>query len=129
MKYTFLSTWFHERPFHKRQHDVNTVLTKYPAKIPIVVGPASESTPNINANKFIVPGDLSVTEFMQAIRLRIPITPQTALFLYLVQIDGKTSEEKVTLLTGSQVLSQVYKHYISYDGFLYILYDLENTFG
>ena len=129
MKYPFLTKWFDERSFQKRQADMMLVQKKYPSRIPIVVGPASESAPAINANKFLVPGEITAAEFLQAVRMRVPITPQTALFLFVIQIDGKEVEEKTTLLTSSTLLANVYKQNKSYDGFLYVLYDLENAFG
>jgi len=118
---SFFEKWFESRPLAKRISDVQTAMKKYSDRIPIVVGPASDSAPAITAHKFLTPKDITIGEFMHALRLRIAIKPDQALFMYTHPDD--------CLITGSSLLQDVFHRHRYEDGFLYLKYDIESTFG
>ena len=99
------------------------VLNKYPDRIPIVVNRsynAPETTPYIDCHKFLVPGDLTIGQFMYVIRKRIKLAPHQAMFLFI---------NDVIPPTGS-LISSVYEEMKDEETlFLYVTYSLENTFG
>jgi GABA(A) receptor-associated protein len=73
----------------------------------------------IDKNKFLVPSDLSIAQFLFTIRKRIKLRPEQSLFLFV----------KNSIPRSDILLSQLYKEYKDEDGFLYITYSGENTFG
>jgi len=123
----FLLKWLETKPLSKRLKDAQTVQKKYADRIPIVVGPARESSPTITAHKYLVPNDLTMGQFLQMLRLRIHIKPEQALFVFITDIDGIHPD---VLVSVSDIVSHIYAKYKNgSDGFLYMVYDVENTFG
>lgn len=74
---------------------------------------------DIDKRKFLVPNDISVAQFMWIIRKRIQLPSEKAIFLFV----GKV------LPQSSASMGQVYEEHKDDDGFLYIAYSGENTFG
>lgn len=107
--------------FKKRCEESARIRKKYPTRIPVIVEKdlREKSLPQINRKKYLVPQDLSVGEFMFVIRKRIKLAPEKSIYLF---IDG-------SLQNTSANLCQVYKEHKDKDGFLYILYYGESTFG
>ena len=80
----------------------------------------------LRKNKFLVPYDLSVSSLLANIRSQMKLDPSKALFIFCDN----------TLLSGSQMINEVYKNYkyknnigARNDNFLYITIEEENTFG
>jgi GABA(A) receptor-associated protein len=111
----------HEHSIYERVNESNYILTKYPDKIPIICEKANKNynIPNIDKKKYLVPYNLTIGQFLYIIRKRIKISSTIALFLY---ING-------TIPSSSESLYTIYNKYRNLDGFLYILYGEENTFG
>lgn len=96
------------------------IMTKYPGKIPVIVEKQKNSDmPNIDKKKYLVPGDLNMSQFIYVVRKRIKLEPSETLFLMVNN----------QLCPSNIVLSEVYERYKDEDGFLYIVYSAENTFG
>jgi GABA(A) receptor-associated protein len=107
-------------PFQKRFEEVLRVREKYPDRIPIIVEKSKYSkAPLIDKNKYLVPCELTVGQFIYVIRKRMSLKSYEALFLF---ING-------TIPSTSQFMSVLYDLYKDNDGFLYINYSFENTFG
>ena len=103
-----------------RMKESSRVLIKYPDRIPIIVCKANDcNLPTIDKQKFLVPKDMTVGQFMYIIRKRIRLKPEKALFLLINN----------NLLTGGKLIKEVYEYNKDTDGFLYITYCSENTFG
>ena len=71
-------------------------------------------------NKFLVPSDLTIGQFVYVIRKRIQLGPEQALFIYV---------NNSILPQSSALLTTIYNEFQDEDGFLYITYSGENTFG
>ena len=69
--------------------------------------------------KFLVPKDMSIGQFIYVIRKRIQLDSTQTLF---ITINNK-------LPSSCHLLSQIYDNDKDDDGFLYIIYTNENTFG
>jgi GABA(A) receptor-associated protein len=98
------------------------MLNKYPDRVPVICQRnkrADKDCPYIDKNKYLIPMDLTLGQFIYVIRQRMHLPSEKALFLF---IDGN-------ILSNSTMLSQVYQEYQDEDGFLYITYNTENTFG
>ncbi len=110
-----------EFPLEKRLSESRRILEKYDTRIPIIVTAHKTcKLPPIDKNKYLVPNDLTVGQFLHVIRKRIKIDPSQSVFMYVNDnILPPTSATMVTL----------YRDYKDEDGFLYMSYCGENTFG
>ena len=106
----------------QRKKECDKIRRQFPEKIPIICEKDPHSLiKEIYKNKYLVPGDLTVNMFNMMIRKRIDI-PNTAAFYLLV--NAKTS------ISGDALLSDIYeRHKDPEDGFLYIAYASELTWG
>ena len=75
--------------------------------------------PEIDKKKYLVPHDLTVGQFTFVIRRRIQLEAEKALFIFC----------KNALPPNAALLSDVYAEHKDADGFLYMTYSGENTFG
>ena len=106
----------------QRVVESTNVRRKFPNKIPIIVEKASRiasDIPEINKSKYLVPGDLSFGQFIYVIRKQLQLPPDKALFLFVNNV----------LLPSSILMMEAYSHYVDLDGFMYVVYSGESTFG
>ena len=111
-----------DHTFNNRQMESLRMLNKYPDRIPVICqrhSKANNDCPQIDKNKYLVPMDLTLGQFVYVIRNRMKISSEKALFLF---VNG-------TIPSMSALVSQIYTEYQDEDGFLYITYNTENTFG
>ena len=112
---------FRDKPVEERIKAVHAIRTKYPDRIPICVykDPNSKA-PLLDKEKFLVPMDMSVGQFVYVIRKRIKLQSNEAIYIFF---NG-------TIIDTNSLLSSVYeKHKDSEDKMLYCIYAIENTFG
>ncbi|XP_020698742.1 autophagy-related protein 8f-like [Dendrobium catenatum] len=106
--------------FEKRRAEAARIREKYPDRIPVIVEKAERSDiTNIDKKKYLVPADLTVGQFVYVIRKRIKLSAEKAIFIFV---------DNVLPPTGS-VMSKIYEEKKDEDGFLYVTYSGENTFG
>ena len=110
-----------EYSFTKRHSDAMRIRQKYKDKIPVIVSKYEKSTdiPNIDKNRYLVPRELTVGQFVFVLRKRIDLKPEKAIFLFV---------DKYLPPTAS-LMCKLYEEHADEDGFLYITYSGENTFG
>ena len=106
--------------FDNRKSESSRILEKYPDRIPIIVLKNNTcDLPTIDKHKYLVPKDMSFSQFIFVIRKRIQLDPSQSLFTV---INGK-------LVNGSTNVDIIYNDLKDKDGFLYVVYTSENTFG
>ena len=107
--------------FVRRHSEAMRVREKHPDRIPTIVekNPECKGLPALDKNKYLVPNDLTVGQFIYVIRRRIHIRPEKAVFIF---VDNN-------LPSTSTLMGELYYSYSDDDGFLYIRYSGENTFG
>ncbi|MBA0651422.1 hypothetical protein Goklo_018748, partial [Gossypium klotzschianum] len=117
----------------KRRAEAARIREKYPDRIPVptrlllpisicivIVEKAERSDiPNIDKKKYLVPADLTVGQFVYVIRKRIKLSAEKAIFIFV---------DNVLPPTGA-IMSAIYEEKKDEDGFLYVTYSGENTFG
>lgn len=103
----------------ERKQESSKVLNKYPNRIPIICERNNSGVIDIDKNKFLVPSDLTISQFAYVIRKRIQVKPETAIFIMINN----------TIAVSTQMIKDVYKQYKDPDGFLYMTYSNENVFG
>ena len=107
--------------FKEREKFCVNILSKYPDRIPVICEkhPYSRNAPNIDKNKYLVDHYLTLAQFILVIRKRMRIKPELALFIF---VNG-------TIPSNSSFVYNLFLDNRDDDGFLYITYDIENTFG
>ena len=96
------------------------ILEKYPNRIPIIVNRKKDSNiADIGKSKLLVQKDMAMNQFIYVIRKRLKFKPSEAIF---VTINNE-------MCTSSEILSDIYDRHKNHDGFLYVTYSSENTFG
>lgn len=104
----------------KRKSEAERIRSKYPDRVPVICEKADRSDiPDIDKKKYLVPADLTVGQFHYVIRKRIKLAPEKALFLFCSN----------TIPPNASLMSTVYEEQKDEDGFLYIQYSGESTFG
>jgi len=109
-----------DHPLEKRREVADRIKSKYPDRIPVIVEKAPKSdAPDIDKKKYLVPGDITVGKFVYEIRKHMKLSPEKAIFLFVNN----------TLPPTAALMSSIYERNRDEDGFLYITYSGENTFG
>ncbi|XP_051125627.1 autophagy-related protein 8C-like [Andrographis paniculata] len=109
-----------DHPLEKRRAESARIRGKFPDRLPVIVEKADRSDiPNIDKKKYLVPDDLTVGQFVYVVRKRIKLGPQSAIFVFVNEILPPTAA----------LMSTIYEEYKDEDGFLYMTYSGENTFG
>ena len=90
--------------FESRKNESESVLKNYPERVPIIVEKSDhcDDMCDIDKNKFLAPRDINFGQFVFSIRKRLKLPPEKAM---------------------------LYNENHDEDGFMYITYDSENTFG
>jgi GABA(A) receptor-associated protein len=106
--------------FEKRKKEAERIRQKYPDRIPVICEKAPKSDiPDIDKKKYLVPNDLTVGQFVYVVRKRIKLEPEKAIFIFVNN----------SLPSTASLMSQIYDEHKDEDGFLYVTYSGENTFG
>jgi len=69
--------------------------------------------------RYLVPNDLSIGQFIYVIHKRLKLNKGDALYLYINNIIPSTN----------QLIKDIYNYHKDIDGFLYVTYSSEATFG
>uniref|UniRef100_A0A0E0HWP8 Autophagy-related protein n=1 Tax=Oryza nivara TaxID=4536 RepID=A0A0E0HWP8_ORYNI len=97
-----------EFTLEERAKESASMIASYPARIPVIV------------ERYLVPCDMPVGQFIFILRSRLHLSPGIALFVFVNN----------TLPQTAQLMGSVYESYKDEDdGFLYMCYSSEKTFG
>lgn len=100
--------------------ETTRIREKYPERIPVIVKRSAGSTLNeINKSKYLVPNDMTLSQFIFIIRQRIKLESDKAIFVFINNL----------LPPLSSTMMSLYDDMKNEDGFLYIYYNGESTFG
>ncbi|KAM0021755.1 putative autophagy protein Atg8 ubiquitin [Helianthus debilis subsp. tardiflorus] len=109
-----------QHPPEKRRAESTRIRDKYPDRVPVIVERAERSDlVDIDKNKYLVPADLTVGQFVYVVRKRIKLSAEKAIFVFV----------KNMLPPTAALMSAIYEENKDEDGFLYMTYSGENTFG
>jgi GABA(A) receptor-associated protein len=108
-------------PHLERVKKSQVILEKYPDRVPLIIQPSKNDRDAypIDKSKYITPRDLTMMQLQQIIRKRVRFPPEKALFMFI--------NNKIYPITSS--VGQIYDNNKDSDGFLYVTYCQENTFG
>lgn len=110
-----------EHNFIDRQKEAGRILKKFPDRVPVICERDKNKldVPELEKKKFLLPKDLKMIEFIFILRNKMKINNSIALFF---TIDGHVPN-------STQTMHNLYEEYKDRDGFLYVVYTSENTFG
>ena len=104
--------------FETRKAEAEEIRRKYPDRVPVIVEKAPKALlGDIDKNKFLVPSDMTIIQFMYVVRKRLGMTPELALFLL---VNG-------TLTPTSTTMGALYEEYKEEDSYLYVAYSDQST--
>ena len=111
---------FKSIPEKDRAGEAGRIRAKYPDRCCVIVTKAANTdAPDISRHKYLVPGDISMGQFTYVIRKRLKVKPEKAIFLFIGN----------SLPASGDLMAAVYEEKKARDGFLYVTYSAENTFG
>ena len=110
-----------EYTFEYRKREFLKIIKKYPNRIPVIVEKniKCDKLIDIKKKKYLVPNELNISSLIYLIRKNMKLDPSQSLFLM--------TNSKI--LNHNKPISDTYEENKSEDGFLYIYYTSENTFG
>jgi len=109
-----------QHSFDKRKAESSRIRAKYPDRIPVIAEKSTTSQiADIDKKKYLVPSDLTMGQFVYVIRKRIKLAPDAAIFIFVNN----------TLPPAAELMAKIYQDHADKDGFLYVTYSGESTFG
>ena len=113
---------FKKKDLEKRIEMYADIKKKYPNRYGIIVSKRGNSqAPDITKNKYLAPDDITVSQLVYIFRKRIKLKENQGIFFFI--------DNTLLSLSSSTLIGELYNLYKDVDGFLYITYDVENTFG
>lgn len=111
-----------KKPLATRKEEVAAIRVKFPSKVPVIVERFHKemSLPSLDKTKFLVPQEITMSQFITIIRNRLQLNSQQALYLLV---------SNRNLASLSRPLAQIYRDYRDEDGFLYVTYASQEVFG
>mmetsp|Transcript_39 Transcript_39/g.94 ORF Transcript_39/g.94 Transcript_39/m.94 type:complete len:129 (-) Transcript_39:291-677(-) len=109
-----------EHAFEQRIAESARVRERYNDRVPVICEKMpSSDVPNVDKSKYLIPMDMTVGQLVYVLRKRISLPAEKAIFVFVNN----------TLPPSGALMSNIYLKHKDEDGFLYICYSGENTFG
>eukprot|EP00118_Oscarella_pearsei_P028726 m.2783 g.2783 ORF g.2783 m.2783 type:complete len:126 (+) comp8898_c0_seq1:116-493(+) len=110
------------RSFASRKDEVSGIRIKFPSKVPVIVEryAKEKSLPLLDKTKFLVPQELTMSQFVTIIRNRLSLQPSQVIYF---MVNNKN------MPSMSTTMQEVYSRDKDNDGFLYMIYASHEFFG
>lgn len=115
---------FMTNSLEKRIFIFHTLQQKHPESVYVILIPANNKPIEGVRQKYIIQKDHPMQTLIQNVRARAVLNSHEALYFFLMKND-----DSGVMATPSILMSTLYEQFKSKDGFLYIQYSAENTFG
>ncbi|GLG93248.1 Microtubule-associated proteins 1A/1B light chain 3C [Gryllus bimaculatus] len=105
-----------------RREEVLAIRSKFPNKVPVIVERfyKEQNLPTLDKRKFLVPQEITMSQFVTIIRNRMKLGSTQAFYLLV---------RNRSMISLSRTLAEVYSEYRDEDGFLYVTYASQEVFG
>ena len=121
-----MSTFRSSISFKDRIQISNRLKEKFPNRVPCIVEKnvswGTRKLPHMERKKFLVPDDMKLSHLITIIRKRISLPEGSALLVTV-------GTENPSMPTVQSRISDLNNTYGTDDGFLYVQYGIESTFG
>lgn len=108
------------------QMDSLRLRVRFPDYIPVIIRTREEKNTLpiiLPKSRFLIPMEATISGFQARMRKECGLCPTQAYYLFVNKGD------RDILLSGHQIIGQIYRDYADKDGFLYFIINTENTFG
>lgn len=110
MKYTF----------NERKNRSEYILNKYQNKVPIIVERGDNTVNDLDNSNLILDKNITIGKLLYIIRNKIHVDQYDSIYLFI---------EKGYIPNTNDNIGKIYDKHVDADGFLYITYCREQTFG
>ena len=110
------------RSFTARLAESSDTREKFPTKIPVIVERyvKEKTLPLMDKTKFLISKGISMSQFAAIIRDRMSLTSTQSLFIFI---------NKASMISMSTTFGEVYDELKDDDGFIYVTYASQESFG
>ncbi len=117
-----MSDFRHQFDLESRLNESTRIRQKYAGRVPVICtrSKTEKVVPSVQKIKYLVPEDLTMAQFMYVIRNRMQLRSDQSLYMF---VNGGV------MVRSSALLKQIDSEHKNDDGFLYIEYAGESTFG
>jgi GABA(A) receptor-associated protein len=115
----FFNSFKKNNSFDERLSESNRILLKYSDRVPIIVDNEVKNNQSCLKQKYLVPKNITISQFMFVLRKRFRIDANQGLYMIINGI----------IPASNSFINHVYENYKDPDNFLYIILKTESTFG
>lgn len=117
-----MSEFKRNHTFKEMKAESSRIMSKYNDRIAVIVekDPNCKSLQSIDENKYLVPKEITMGQFIQIVRKRVKISPEKSIFCFV---------NNNTIPTSSKTIKDIYDTYKDDTGFLFITITEENVYG
>jgi len=105
---------------------IDELKHRHPDRVPVIVCDVK----NVS-NKFIVPINMNVAEFLVILRKKVDLTPQESIYIFIKKNikNTNTNTQQVIIPATSLTIGTIYSEHKDENGILNLIYDKEAVFG